>query len=295
MAEADLMHELIVTGLWRTIVAALILLLTYITARFAGRVMDKSYQRSREFTRASKTRYIFFKRFISATIYVLGIGLAIYVIPELQSLSLSMFAGAGILAIVIGLAAQQTFSNLVSGIFITIFQPFVVGDRIKLSEEVGGIVEDITLMHTILKTFENKRIIIPNSLISNQILENFHFGDGKICKFVEIGISYDSDIDKAMKIMREEAMKHPEFLDNRTPEEKEAGKEAVDVRVIGFGESSVNLRAYVWTPNPAAAFRLGCDLNKSIKERFDKEGITIPFPHRTIVFKNKLPEAGEPT
>ena len=81
-------------------------------------------------------------------------------------------------------------------------------------------------------------------------------------------------------------MKHKYFFDNRTKEEKKSNEPAVPVRVLGFGDSSVNLRAWVWAHNPSEAFRMGCDLNESIKERFDKERIEIPFPHRTLVYKN---------
>jgi small-conductance mechanosensitive channel len=90
-----------------------------------------------------------------------------------------------------------------------------------------------------------------------------------------------------MQIIKEEAMKHPLFIDNRTQEEIDNNQEPVNVRLIGFGDSSVNLRANVWAMSPADAYILGCDLNKKVKERFDKEGIEIPFPYRTIVFKNK--------
>ena len=112
--------------------------------------------------------------------------------------------------------------------------------------------------------------------------------DEMICNFVEFGISYDSDIDKAMKIISEEVMKHPNYFDNRTEEEIKEGKPPVMIRVIGFGDSSVNLRAYVWTKDHVSGFILKCDINKSIKERFDKEGIEIPFPYRTIVFKKDI-------
>ena len=112
--------------------------------------------------------------------------------------------------------------------------------------------------------------------------------DAKIRKHVEFGISYDSDIDKAIKIIKQEAKKHPDCIDNRTKKEKEDGEPMVDVKVIGFGESSVNLRAYVWSKGPLIAFNMHCDLNKSIKERFDKEGIEIPFPYRTLVYKEVL-------
>ncbi|MBU0765081.1 MAG: mechanosensitive ion channel, partial [Bacteroidetes bacterium] len=88
----------------------------------------------------------------------------------------------------------------------------------------------------------------------------------------------------------EEAQKHPGFLDHRTEEDKASGEPPVAVRLISFGDSSVNLRGYVWAANPMAAFIMKCDLHKSIKERFDNEGIEIPFPYRTVVFKNKKDE-----
>jgi small-conductance mechanosensitive channel len=91
-----------------------------------------------------------------------------------------------------------------------------------------------------------------------------------------------------MKIMREESEKHPNCYDNRTEEEKKNKEPIVKVRVIGFGNSSVNLRAWVWSEDAGKGFVMACDLNKSIKERFDKEGVEIPFPYRTIVYKKDI-------
>lgn len=275
-------------GLRPITLAVIVIVITFIFEKFVRRLLDKSFKKSSELLQVDPTRYNFLKHLTSAVIYIIGLGIAIYTIPQLQAVSISIFAGAGVLAVILGFASQQAFSNVVSGLFISIFQPFRVGDRVTIRDEITGIVEDITLRHTVIRTFENKRVVIPNSIISNEVIENFQLGDEKICKFVEFGISYDSNIDKAMKIMKEEAMKHPDFLDNRKTEEKIKGEDAVKVKVIGFGDSSVNLRAYVWTPDPPAAFRLGCDLNKSIKERFDREGIEIPFSYRTIIFKKDI-------
>jgi small-conductance mechanosensitive channel len=147
-------------------------------------------------------------------------------------------------------------------------------------------VEDITLRHTVIRTFDNNRIIVPNSVINSEIILNENIVDQMTIKFLDIGISYDSDMDKAIRIIQEEAKKHPEFLDNRTGEQIANNEDPVTVRVLEFGESSVNLRAYIWAGDPRTAFIMGCDLNKSVKQRFDKEGIEIPFPYRTIVFKN---------
>ena len=276
------------SSLIRSLYVIIVLLITMIVARIFRKVMEKHFKKVAKGMKVDVTQYKFFKHVVIALIYIIGVGIAIYMIPVLRSLSVSIFAGAGVLAVIIGFASQQAFSNVISGIFITIFKPFRVDDRIKVKEGVVGTVEDITLRHTVIRNFENKRIIIPNSVISSEIIENSHFGDEKICRFIDFGISYDSDINKAMKIMVSEAMKHPNFIDNRDKDEKAANDPAVIVRVLGFGDSSVNLRAWVWAENPRKAFALGTDLNKSIKEKFDKEGIEIPFPYRTIVYKKDI-------
>ena len=149
-----------------------------------------------------------------------------------------------------------------------------------------GIVEDITLRHTVLRNFENQRIIVPNSIISEEILVNPDFINDRICKWIDIGISYDSDIDLAKEIMRDEVERHPSYLDPRSPEDIEAGEPKVVVRVLSLGEYSVNLRAWAWAKDSPEGFAMSCDLYESIKKRFDREGVEIPFPYRTLVIKN---------
>lgn len=266
----------------------LIILFTVVIARIVKKILHAFLEKKSRLIRVDPTRYTFLKHLVTAIIYIIGISFAIYTIPSLKALSVSIFAGAGVLAIIIGFASQQAFSNIISGIFISISKPFRVGDRVKIGTDVYGKVEDITLRHTVIRTYENKRIIIPNSIINSEKIENYDIGDQKICKFVEFGISYDSDVDKAIKIIQEEAMKHPNFIDNRKEEDKKEKKAAAIVRVMGYGDFAVNLRAYVWAQDQGKAFEMGTDLNKSIKKRFDKEGIEIPFPYRTIVYKKDI-------
>ncbi|MFC1691708.1 mechanosensitive ion channel family protein [Nanoarchaeota archaeon] len=263
--------------------------LTIVIANFVSYVFDRSSSKSR-LRRADPTKYVITKHVLSAMIYLSGLAFIVRVVPSLKALSVSIFAGAGVLAIIIGFASQQAVSNIIGGMFIAMFEPFRVGDWIKVKNDgTFGVVEDITLRHTVIKNFENKRIIIPNSVISNDVIENYHIGEKKLCKFIEFNVSYDSNMDKAMKIMKEEAKKHPDFYDNRTKEEKEKGDiPAIKTKVLGFGDSSIKIRAWVWAKDPSAAYRLGWDLNKKIKERFDSEGIEIPFPHRTIVYKTDI-------
>ncbi len=287
MITSAVVFDFLEEGSRKILLGILIILATVLVQKIVARLISRSVKKSSKFIKVEETRYKFFKHFVSALIYLIGMGMAIYTIPPLRTISVSLFAGAGILAIIVGFASQQAFSNIVSGLVIVIFKPFRVGDRITIGADLRGIVEDINLRHTVVRNFENKRIIIPNSVISNEKIENASIDDETICKFVDFSIGYDSDINKAMKIMEKEALKHPLHLDNRDKQQKKENAPVVQVRVIGFGDSSVNLRLWVWAKNSVDAFVLGCDLNKSIKESFDKGGIEIPYPYRMIVYKNK--------
>lgn len=234
------------------------------------------------------TNFSFIKNSLSFIIYFIALIVIFRHIPSLRSFSSALFAGAGIIAAIIGFASQKAFSNIITGIFILIFKPYRVGDVIEISNGRIGSVEEITLRHTVIKDFKNKRIIVPNTVISDDIIINSSITDSKIQCRIEVGISYDSDIDLAMQIMREECEKHPLLIDNRTPEEIKKGEPIVRVAVIALADFSVNLRASAWTESFSDAFQMRTDLLKIIKERFDREGVEIPFPYRTIVNKKDM-------
>lgn len=267
------------------IIVIVILLLTIVLSRLVRRALKKYFQRQDQ-TNDLQTNFLFISNAVNFLFFIGATILIFYTIPPLRALGLTLFAGAGILAAIIGFASQAAFSNIVGGIFIVIFKPYRVGDMIKVGNLEWGIVENITLRHTVIRSFQNERYYIPNSTMSSENILNASIEESKNCMFVEMGISYDSDVDLAMKIMKEEATKHPSCRDFRSQEEKDAGKEQVVVRLISFGDSSVNLRAYVWADDPITGFIMKTELFKSIKERFDQEGVEIPFPHRTIVYKD---------
>ena len=233
------------------------------------------------------TQFNFLKNAVTFFVFLGAIIFIFYTIPKLKALSLTLFAGAGILTAVALFASQQAFSNIVSGVFIVIFKPFRVNDLVDVGNLPKGRVEDITLRHTVIRSFENRRMIIPNSVISSEILVNSSIVDETICNFIDMGISYDSDIDKAMQIMHDEGVAHPNYIDNRSEEEIKEGVLPVTTRVMGFGDSSVNLRTFIWSKDHSSGYVMKTDLYKSIKEQFDKQGIEIPFPYRTIVYKDK--------
>ena len=263
-----------------TVISGCTVVLAYTTDVFFNRFLV----RSARIMNNDPTKYKFLRHFLRAVIYITGFAWAISEVPYLKSVSSSLLAGAGVLAVAVGFASQQALSNIVSGLFIIIFKPFRINDRLKLTKDnmLQGVVEDITLRHTIIRDFANRRIIVPNSVISQEILINADFTEDKIIKYVEINVSLTADLSKAKQIMREEVLAHPLHLDPRTEEEKAKGMEKVPVKVVALGEYFVTVRVWACARNASDAFDMYCDLLEVIKLRFDKEGVEIPIPQRNI-------------
>ncbi|MFK7969328.1 MAG: mechanosensitive ion channel family protein [Bacteroidia bacterium] len=257
-------------------------LLAFITNRFMSRYIAKIKADSD----SDPTTFQFMRRILLIGIYLVGISLAIYTVPDLRNVAQSMLAGAGIAAVAIGFASQAALSNIVAGIFIVIFKPFRIHDRIVVKDTITGIVEDITLRHTVIRNFENRRVVIPNSIVSAEVIINSDLIETKVCRWVDVGIGYGADIDLAKSIMAEEIANHPLSIDNRSEEDKLEGVPRVPVRVMSLGDFSVGLRAWAWAVDSADGFAMHCDILESIKKRFDAEGVEIPFPYRNVVMKS---------
>ena len=227
-------------------------------------------------------------RLIKITIYTIAIYGCLSLITPFEAVLGKVWGSAGIIAVVVGFAAQEAMGNFVNGILITTFKPFKIGDLVKVDNgEYVGYIVDISLRDTVIQTYENTRVIIPNSTMNKAVLENVSRNDDTKGNFLELGISYESDVDKAMKIIQEEVQKHPHFQDPRTAEEKAKNVPPVIVRLVDFQDSSIILRTTIYSISNAQGFAMLCDLRLSIKKRFDQEGIDFPYPHRTIHFKNE--------
>lgn len=261
----------------------IILALTFLVTKLVSKLFKMLLKKGR----VNVTHLTFLRRIVISVLWVLGVSGVLLQFEPFQKFVMSFLASSGILAVILGFAAQEAVGNLVSGMFISLFKPFELGDRIRIpSENIEGFVEDISLRHTVIRTFENSRIIVPNSIMNKAVLENVNFSESKVCNFLDIGISYDSDLDQAIAIIKNEVQKHPDFLDNRREEEKTQGDEPVIVRVTALADSSVNLRASVWSESASKGFAMLCDLRYSIKKQFDTQGVEIPYPHRTVILKN---------
>ena len=269
-------------------IVAGVLIFSYVLSVIFRKILARAIRRRSESLKEDPTKFVFLKNSIFFIVFTIAVIIIFLLTPGLNDIGKGLFAGAGILAATIGFASQKVFSNILSGIFILFFKPFSVRDTIELrSDNLKGVVEEVTLRHTVIRDYENRRIIIPNSLISETTLINSSIVEERIKKHIEFGISYDSDIDLAKKIISEEILKHPLFLDLRDEEEQKESKPTVTMRLVALTDFSVQIRAYVWANSNDDAFVLQCDVFESVKKRFDKEGIEIPFPYRSIFFKKK--------
>ena len=277
----EAVKKLLPEGLVPSLVTiAAILLATLILMK----VINKLFKLLLKKGRVDATQVVFGKRILKGVVYILAICCVLFQFAPMQQFVVSLLAGSGILVVILGFAAQEAMANLVSGMFISIFKPFGLGDRIKLVEKnIDGVVEDITLRHTVVRTFENNRVVVPNSIANGAIIENVSLQESKVCNFLSIGIGYNADIQKAIGIIMEEALQHRLCFDSRTEEEKAQGVPPVVVRVMDLGEYAVQLRANIWSKNAAEGFEMTSDLRIRIKERFEREGIEIPYPYTNVI------------
>ena len=275
-----------------------IVILAIAVERLIYVLLRTNYERRKAQGRDEVTRYRFLRNGVRFMVSLVALIAVIYTIPSVKSLAVTLFAGAGILGLLIGLSAQKAFSNIISGVFIVSFKPFRVGDMIQIGDPantntLSGVVEDITLRHTVILTFENRRIIIPNAIISDATITNSTIRDEATCEFVEVPVSYTADLDLAMRALKEICMAHPACIDRRTADELAGGTEQVPVRLVRMGDSTLVIRAYAWAKDPVTARLMHYDLNKSVVERFRDEGIEIPYPHRVIVHRNETAPVAE--
>ena len=172
----------------------------------------------------------------------------------------------------IGFALQDVIRNFAAGIFIFTDRPFRIGDWIEWNDN-AGVVEDISLRVTRVRTFDNELLTVPNGELMGGTIKNPVDGDQLRMKFV-FGIGYDDDIDAATEIIVEEAEAHETILTDPAPA----------VRLVELGDSSVGLQSRVWIGEPSRAdlVRVRSEYVQAVKERFDAAGIDIPYPNRTI-------------
>lgn len=191
-----------------------------------------------------------------------------------MSSMVALVASAGV---AIGLALQGGLSNIASGIMIIIFRPFKVGDFVENAGQ-SGTVDSIGIFHTTLATPDNKKVVIPNSILTSQTVINYSAEKTRRVD-LEYTAAYDCDIDKVKDIILETARAIPEAmkLNDKTP---------IEVMVVSHDSSAIRYRVRIWC-EAADYWTIAFGMNENVKKAFDKEGIEIPYNKVDVNVINK--------
>lgn len=234
------------------------------------------------FHHQDKIHMKFLKSFFQVLIGIIASVLILNNFEGYQKFSDTILTSSSLLVVVLGFAFQTSLSDFIAGFFISVFKPFEINDRITLkSSNIAGTIEDITIRHTVIKTFTNSRLIVPNSIMNKEVIENNHMVDPISSNFIDVEVSYDANIELAKEVLRECIESHPESI-NPNGEETE-GYTYIFVRE--FSDSGICLRGSVWTENVDINFRVCSEIRERIISTFRMNNIEIPYKHITLIQK----------
>ncbi len=213
---------------------------------------------------------------VAKVIYYAIIVIAVLsVLPTIGVKLSGLLVAGGIAGLAVGFASQSIIGNLISGLFLILERPVKIGNSVNI-EGTGGIVEDVRIMSTTIRTFDGLYVRVPNQKVFTASITNFVANVARRFEYV-VGIRYSDDADKAVEIIKSVIEEHPLALKNPAPQ----------VFVDNLGDSAVNIIVRIWGP-ATEWFGIKTELLLKIKKAIEKEGIEIPFPQRVVGFANEL-------
>ena len=240
-----------------------ILLISWFLAKLLGKAVKKAVVNLHS---ASELLKDFIVNITRKTVFVIGFVVALSMLEINVGPLLAAIGAAGF---IVGFALQGTLSNFAAGIMILVYRPYDVGDLVDIGGTFGE-VEAMTIVSTTLRTLDNQKVIVPNNKIWGDIVTNVT-GTSKRRVDMVFGIGYSDDMAKAQKILEEIVANHKAILKDPEPV----------VRVHELADSSVNFVVRPWVETDDY-WDVYWDITRSVKERFDAEGVSIPFPQRDV-------------
>jgi small-conductance mechanosensitive channel len=250
----------------RVLFTLAVLAAAYITTGFVKTAIDRLVEDHDTITE-HQSEIIY--RVAQLTTYISSVA----IILGLWNVDLSgLLVGAGFLGIVVGMAARQTLGALLAGFVLMFSRPFEIGDWVEINDE-EGIVTDISIVNTRIQTFAGEYVMIPNDIVSGEKIVN-KSRKGRLRVEVEVGVDYETDVERAAELAKETMKDRDEVLTVPTPK----------VVLKEFGDSSVTLGLRCWIDKPSARrqWRARTAVIKAVKETFDSEGVKIPYPQREL-------------
>ena len=244
----------------------IIALLIFYVGRFVISLVVRALRKVMRKQEVDKTLETFVCNLVRMALMVVVVIAAIGALGIQTTSFIAIFGAAGL---AVGLALQGSLSNFAAGVLIVLFRPYRVGDFIEAAG-IAGAVEQVQILTTVLRTGDNKRIIVPNGQIMDSIITNYSANETRRVDMV-IGVSYSDDLDKVRATLQELVSADERILDDPAP----------TIAVSELADSSVNfvVRPWVRTPDYWAVM---FDLTEAIKKRFDQEDISFPFPQQDV-------------
>jgi small-conductance mechanosensitive channel len=251
---------------WEQVVlSAVIVLLGFVADRLSNRAIQRAVERRGGDVHAARTAEKFSAYLIYSVAFLLVLG-ALGVPLE------SIGAALGLIGLGLSFALRNLIENVISGMLILINKPFKIGDQVQV-DGFEGTVEDIRMRASDVKTYDGRRLIVPNSVLYNNIVVN-NTAYGRSRFEVVVGISFDSDVKRARQLA-EEALQQSDAVEE-DPEPTAMVKQ--------LGESSVELRLWGWASSVnEEQLRAAGEVVEEVKQRFEEEGVEIPYPIRTVL------------
>ncbi len=241
-------------------------LVIFFLGRFVIRLLVRALSKAMQKNAIEKTLETFICNLVSMALLVVVVIAAIGQVGIQTTSFIAIFGAAGL---AVGLALQGSLSNFASGVLIVLFRPYKVGDFVEAAG-ISGAVDQVQILTTILKTGDNKQVIVPNSQIMDSIITNYSAHDTRRVDMI-VGVGYGDDLDKVRKTLAEIIAADDRILQDPAPK----------IAVAELAESSVNFVVRPWCAT-ADYSAVKWDLTETIKKRFDQEGISFPFPQRDV-------------
>jgi len=261
-------------------VSVLVLLAAWLIYRGLRHLIDRFSTRRRlaETDPGAETRFRMIERLLAVVLFFLAVGLAFWImdVSALKRVAVGIFASAGVAGVALGFAAQTTMANLISGVIIAFAQPIRLGDRIMLDGEFG-VVESIGLFYTVICTWDNRRLVIPNKVLSDQVIRNYTLVDPRMPAIVVVRLAYEADVETVRTVLLEEARAHPLLLADPEP----------SVQVIDADDFGVSVRLVAWAPNPVDAWTLGVEIRERALRRLNEAGVPVGASWSRIFAQSK--------
>lgn len=243
-------------------------------------IVSSIMRRRRRFTATKLHQKYMSRLFELIVILVIAVNLVILLDPTINMTRTVLSASALIVAI-LGFAAQTAISDIICGLLIISNKPFEVGDRIIVEGLEPGIVEDITLRHTVLKIYDGFRIIVPNSQINQKTLINASYKDAeKRGIHLKYSVSYDTDVQKAMDAIRDSVAESPYTLKVIN---HGINEDSGTVYFLEFAESALVLETTIWVTRSTSSYIAVTDVNMRVNKTFRERGIEIPYSYLNVI------------